>query len=220
LLLPCHGGSTLRALLLHAGRSAFMRFAMPAFRTHAGADRASRGGTAHATSTLSGLTSPLSSARPPGPCSVSSWHCHILLSGTVHSPAAASTATGATGHDKGVALQVATEPGLNDLAQVAGDERDHPDAISGNRLMVRPGDRAANQRTDAKLHQAKRLLGRQDIRIEGGTIRMERLRSPRCECPRCRRTGDMVGAGEKTGPMDAEALPCRRMRRRMGCRNI
>jgi hypothetical protein len=53
---------------------------------------------------------------------------------------------------------------LNDLAQVAGDERDHPDAISGNRLMVRPGDRAANQRTDAKLHQAKRLLGRQDIR--------------------------------------------------------
>jgi hypothetical protein len=53
---------------------------------------------------------------------------------------------------------------LNDLAQVAGDERDHPDAISGNHLMVRPGDRAANQRPDAKLHQAKRLLGRQDIR--------------------------------------------------------
>lgn len=95
-----------------------------------------------------------------GSCSVSSWHCHILLSGTAHSPAAASTATGATGHDKGVALQVAAEPGLNDLAQVAGDERDHPDAISGNRLMVRPGDRAANQRSDAKLHQAKRLLGR------------------------------------------------------------
>jgi hypothetical protein len=67
---------------------------------------------------------------------------------------------------------------------------------------------------------AEALAHGKTLKIEGGTIRMEQSRSPRCECPRCRRTGDMVGAGEKTGPMDAEALPCRRMRRRMGCRNL
>jgi hypothetical protein len=53
---------------------------------------------------------------------------------------------------------------LNDLAQAAGDERDHPDANRGDHLMERPGDRAANQSTGAKLHQAMRLLGRRIIR--------------------------------------------------------
>jgi len=52
---------------------------------------------------------------------------------------------------------------LNDLAQAAGDERDHPDANRGDHLMERSGDRAANQGTDAKLHQAMRLLERQVI---------------------------------------------------------
>lgn len=152
-----------------------MRFAMPAFRTQAGADSATRKGTAHATSTLSGLALPLSAAWPHS-ATFSSVHRVFLLVYSAHSPAAASTATGATGHDKGVALQVATEPGLNDLAQVAGDERDHPDAIRGDRLMERPGDRAANQRTDAKLHQTMRLLDRQVIRQDfpvSATIRPE-----------------------------------------------
>jgi len=153
-----------------------MRFAMPAFRTQAGADRASREGTSHATSALSNVTLSLSPAQPLGSGTISSWHCHVLLSRRSsfsslilsstrsHSAATAPTATGATGHGKGVALQVATEPGLYDLAQVAGDERDHPDAISGDHLMERPGDRATNQRTDAKFHQTMRLLGRQVLR--------------------------------------------------------
>jgi hypothetical protein len=141
-----------------------MRFAMPAFRTQAGADRASRKWTAHAANTSAPSTSPLSAARPPGACSVSSWHCHVLLSGTAHSPAAAPTATAATGHGKGVALQVATEPGLDDIVQVTGNERDHPDAIRCDHLGKRPGDRAADQRADAKLRQSKRLLYRQVIR--------------------------------------------------------
>ena len=67
---------------------------------------------------------------------------------------------------------------------------------------------------------AEALAHGKALKIEGGTIRMERPRSARCECPRCLRTGDVVGAGEKSATMDAEALPCRRMRRRMGCRNI
>ena len=102
---------------------------------------------------------------PPGPFRRVVFHSgELVLSGTAHSSAMAPPATAATGHGKGVALQVASEPGLDDLAQVAGDERDHPDAICGDHLMERPGDRAANQRTDAKLHQAKRLLYRQIIR--------------------------------------------------------
>jgi predicted DNA-binding protein (UPF0251 family) len=67
---------------------------------------------------------------------------------------------------------------------------------------------------------AEALAHGKTLKIEGGTIRMERLRSPRCECPRCRSTGDVGGVGEKSASMDAEAPPCRRMRRRMGCRNV
>lgn len=67
---------------------------------------------------------------------------------------------------------------------------------------------------------AEALAHGKTLKIEGGTIRMERLRSPRCECPRCRRPGDVGGAGEKPAPMDEEARPCRRMRRRMGCTNV
>jgi predicted DNA-binding protein (UPF0251 family) len=67
---------------------------------------------------------------------------------------------------------------------------------------------------------AEALAHGKTLKIEGGTIRRERLRSPRCDCPRCRRTEDVGDAGETSAPMDAEAPPCRRMRRRMGCRNV
>ena len=67
---------------------------------------------------------------------------------------------------------------------------------------------------------AEALAHGKALKIEGGTVRMERLRSPRCECPRCRPTRDVGGAGEKAGPMDAETPPCRRMRRKLGCRNV
>jgi len=67
---------------------------------------------------------------------------------------------------------------------------------------------------------AEALAHGKTLKIEGGTIRMERPRSLRCDCPRCRPAGDVGGAGEKTGPMDADLPSCRRMRRRMGCRNV
>jgi uncharacterized protein len=67
---------------------------------------------------------------------------------------------------------------------------------------------------------AEALSNGKALKIEGGTIRMERVRSPRCECPRCRPARDVDVAGEKTEPMDPDAPPCRRMRRRMGCRNV
>jgi uncharacterized protein len=67
---------------------------------------------------------------------------------------------------------------------------------------------------------AEALVHGKTLKIEGGTIRMERLRILRCECPRCRRPGAVDSAGETSAPMDAETPPCRRMRRRMGCRNV
>jgi predicted DNA-binding protein (UPF0251 family) len=67
---------------------------------------------------------------------------------------------------------------------------------------------------------AEALVRGKALKIEGGTIRVERLRSPRCECPRCHRAGDVDVTGGKAGPVDAEAPFCRRMRRRMGCRNV
>ena len=67
---------------------------------------------------------------------------------------------------------------------------------------------------------AEALAHGKTLKIEGGTIRVERLRSPRCECPRCSRTGDVGGAEGKSAPMEAEVPPCRRMRRRMDCRNV
>ena len=62
---------------------------------------------------------------------------------------------------------------------------------------------------------AEALAHGKALKIEGGTIRVERLRSPRCGCPRCHREGNVDGVGEKAPPMDTEAPPCRRMRRRM-----
>ena len=67
---------------------------------------------------------------------------------------------------------------------------------------------------------AEALAHGKALKIEGGTIRVERPRSPRCDCPRCHRAEDVDGAGEKSASMNAEAIPCRRMRRRMGCRNV
>jgi len=66
---------------------------------------------------------------------------------------------------------------------------------------------------------AEALAHGKPLKIEGGTIRVERLRSPLCECPKCHRSGDVDSVGGKSRPMDAEAPFCRRMRRRMGCRN-
>lgn len=67
---------------------------------------------------------------------------------------------------------------------------------------------------------AEALAHGKTLKIEGGTIRVERLRSLRCECPRCHRTEDVDEAGEKSASLDAAPPHCRRMRRRAGCRNL
>ena len=67
---------------------------------------------------------------------------------------------------------------------------------------------------------AEALAHGKALKIEGGTIRVGQPGSSRCGCPRCHRAGYVDGAGEKSVSMDTEAPPCRRMRRRMGCRNV
>jgi hypothetical protein len=78
LLLPGHGGSTLRAFALDAGHAALVWFLLSAFRTQAGSDIASRKGSAHATSTLS-TTLALSAAFSRSTAS-SFFHFVFLLS--------------------------------------------------------------------------------------------------------------------------------------------
>ncbi len=67
---------------------------------------------------------------------------------------------------------------------------------------------------------AEALVHGNTLRIEGGTIRVEPRDAPRCGCPRCRRMGAADKAGGNPAPTDAEAPPCRGLRRRrMGCGN-
>ncbi len=55
------------------------------------------------------------------------------------------------------------------------------------------------------------------LKIDGGTIRMGRLRSSRCGCPRCRRAAIGGASGGKPTPAGTEVPPCRGMRGRMVC---
>jgi hypothetical protein len=151
-----------------------MRFTMPAFWTQASADSATRKGTAHAASPLSALTSPasaslalsasltLSTALPHSAAS-SSVHQVFLLVHAAHCPAMASTTPTTARHRKGVTLQVAVEPSLDDFAQFARHEREHLDTVRCDQLTQRPGNRAANQHADAQIRQTKRLLDRQVV---------------------------------------------------------
>jgi hypothetical protein len=109
LLLPGHDGATLRAFTLDAGHAAFVWFLLSAFRTQAGADIASRTGTAHATSALS--TSPLALSAAFSSSNASFFiHFVCLLVKVVHFPAMLPASTAAARHGNAIAFQVATEP--------------------------------------------------------------------------------------------------------------
>jgi hypothetical protein len=142
-----------------------MRFTMPAFRTQAGASGPPRKGTAHTASALSAPASPLSTACSHSTTSSSIHEIALLVYARDPSATAAGAAAPtAAGHGELVAIETAAEPSLNDVAQVAGHERDHPDAVSGDQRVQRPGDRAADQYIDAEFRQTNHLLKRQVIR--------------------------------------------------------
>jgi hypothetical protein len=110
--------------------------------------------------TASTLT--LSTAFPRSTASFSV-HFVFLLVYAAHSPATALPMPAATRHGKGVAPQVAVEPSLDDFAQFARHEREHLDTVRCHQFVQRPGDRAANQDTDAQIRQTKRLFDRQVV---------------------------------------------------------
>ena len=120
--MPGHDGSTLRAFALDAGHAAFVWFLLSAFRTQAGADIASRKGTAHATSTLSTSALALSAAFSRSTASFF-FHFIFLLVYAVHFLATPPASTAAARHGQAIALQVATEPSPNGLIQTAGRKR-------------------------------------------------------------------------------------------------
>jgi hypothetical protein len=105
----------------------------------------------------------LSSARSH-PAASSSIHEIFLLVDAIGSPATAAASPAAAGHSELAAIETAAEPSLNDLAQIAGHERDHLDAVSGDHRMQRPGYRAAYQCADAEFRQTNHLLKRQVVR--------------------------------------------------------
>jgi hypothetical protein len=106
LLLPGHGGSTLRAFALDAGHAAFVGFLFAAFRTQAAADFASCKWAAHATSTLSTLT--LASAAFSRSTASFFFYFVFLLLYAVHFLATLPASTAAPRHGKSVVFQVAT----------------------------------------------------------------------------------------------------------------
>ena len=107
-----------------------MRFTMPTFRTQAGAYSAPRKGTAHATSTLS--TSTLSTSTLTTAAALlhsatfSSVHQVFLLVHAAHSPATASTAPAATGHEKRRTRQFAPKKCSEHVVDGSTDEANHP----------------------------------------------------------------------------------------------
>jgi len=97
-------------------------FLLSAFRTQAGANIASRKGTAHATSTLSTLALALSAAFSRSTASFF-FHFVLLLFYAVHFLATPPASTATVRHGKAIAFQVATEPRPNDLVQIAYRKR-------------------------------------------------------------------------------------------------
>jgi predicted DNA-binding protein (UPF0251 family) len=98
---------------------------------------------------------------------------------------------------------------LEGLYQEQGAERMHISRPTFGRILG-----TAHRKVAEALAHGKAL------KIEGGTIRVERPCSPLCECPLCRRAGKVGGAVEKSAGRNAEEPPCRGMRRRrMGGRN-
>ena len=87
------------------------------------------------------------------------------------SPDSRPAATAAAGHREGSLVESATQPGLDDLVPLAGDERDDPDAGGGDHLPHRPRDRPADERLDSELGQARphpawRARGEHLVRLE------------------------------------------------------
>jgi len=54
----------------------------------------------------------------------------------------------ATGHSEETIFQTAAQPSLDNLKQIAGDERNHPDAVGCHHNVQGAGNRTADESLD------------------------------------------------------------------------
>jgi hypothetical protein len=66
-------------------------------------------------------------------------------------------------HGKSAASESASEPGINDFAQVAGYKGDDPNAVSLGDFLQPAGNRAADESLNAQSRQFSRSLFRQGV---------------------------------------------------------
>ena len=136
-----------------------MGFTMPARGVHTRADNARRERTAPPTTTPSvRVLSPSSTLTRPAPSPAPSQA--RLRTWYARGPAATAAVPR---HREGLPPYRASKPGLYNLAEAAGDERNHLDAVGRHHHVQRPRDGAAHQRPHAKFRQAHHLLSRQVV---------------------------------------------------------
>jgi hypothetical protein len=134
-------------------------FPLPALRADAVAAGSAGEAATHAAepSRASALTTAASLSH-----SASSVHESFLLGDASHS--LESPAAPAARHSESTPVKSACEPGLDNLAQIAGHKGNDPDTVGGDHFIQTPGNRATNQSVDAQLCETKCLLYRQVIR--------------------------------------------------------
>jgi hypothetical protein len=88
-------------------------------------------------------------------------HSVILLFRIANSPKTTGIVSAAPRHGECVTVKGAAPPCLDDLRQIARHEGDHLDAVRGNLLAQRPGNRATDERGHAQFRESNRFpLGR------------------------------------------------------------
>jgi len=89
-------------------------------------------------------------------------HAEFLLMQTA--PAVEASVPPVTaGHGKKGAFQAAAQPRPDDLAQITGHERDHPDVVSGHHFLQGPGNRTTDEHPHPHFGQTQRFQGRRFI---------------------------------------------------------
>ena len=157
---PGHLGPAPRAFALDAGNAACRWFPKTTLQADTGA-----GGSYTRTA-----------PHTAGPLYVSALIMLIYLSRSypfVHKPLLPAelplkgpTSTAAARHCESLRIKGTCEPGMDDLVQIPGHKWNDLDPVSDDHFVQNPGNRAADQRADAQLREAKGFLDRKVIREE------------------------------------------------------
>jgi len=160
---PDHRRAALRALALETRNAALVRHFLPAARADAVAAGPGPSSTAHPPPAPAPCSSAASASLPHADPSI---HDPVLLEQTAYASAMAPAAPQTTRHGECAPIKFAPAPSLDKLAQIAGHERDHPDAVRCYQSVEMPRDRAANQGIDSQLQKASHSLKRRQLTQE------------------------------------------------------